>query len=161
MKHNFYKIGTEWVNIDPLTILYKSDFTHSQRYEDCIKKGKSNIDRYVDENKTMLALISEGGRRNDYALRQIIYRNACSSLKLNRLQTEGRDYYRNEVIKRIKEAITSEYANLPEFFRNAYSIDDIVLSYYNKVTADCKNEINRAATDYFYKAMRMHINGII
>ena len=161
MKNTYRKIGKEWVNLDPNDILWASDFIHSRHYEDCIGKGKSNIERYVNNNKTMLSLVSDSGYTNGYALRQLIYSNSALSAHVARLQTAGRRYYRNEAMNKIKAAIAHEYANLPEFFRSAYSLDDVALSYFNEVTADWKNQINKAATAYFYRAMRVYIDSII
>ena len=161
MTDTYPKIGTEWVNINPHDILRASDFIHSQYYEDCIKKGKSNIESYVNDNKTMLSLIIKNGGYNSYAIRQLIYHNSSLSSLTSRLQTEGRRYYHSEVIKRIKSAITSEYTNLPEFFRIAYSIDDVAHSYFYNTTADLTNEINKAATAYFYQSMRDYIYKIL
>ena len=161
MKDTYPKIGTEWVNINPHDILGTSDFINSPLYKDCIEKGKNNIERYINNNKTMLSLVSEQSYGDSYALRQLIYQNAVLSSIIDNLQKEGRYYYRNEAIKRIKEAIAPEYANLPEFFRNAYSIDDVTRSYFSKVTADLKNQVNKAATAYFYQNMRDHIRKII
>ena len=161
MKDTYPKIGTEWVNINPHDILGASDFIHSHYYEDCIEKGKNNIERYVNNNKTMLSLLSEQSYGDSYALRQIIYQNSSLSSLIDRLQTEGRRYYRNEAMDKIKAAIAPEYANLPEFFRIAYSIDDVVHSYFYDTTADLTNQINKASTAYFYQNMRDHIRKII
>ena len=161
MKNTYRKIGEEWVNLDPNDILWTSDFIHSGYYEDCITKGKGNIECYVNDNKTMLSLVSEGGYSNDYALRQLIYHNSCLSAFTARIQIAGRRYYRNEAMSKIKAAIAHEYANLPEFFRKAYSLDDIARSYLNEATENWTNEINKAATAYFYQAMRKYINSII
>ena len=161
MKDTYRKIGTEWVNIDPYDILWNSDFINSPLYKDCIERGKSNIEHYVNNNKTMLSLVSEQSYGDSYALRQLIYHNSYLSSLICRLQTEGRRRYRMEAMDKIKAAIAPEYANLPEFFRNAYSIDDVARSYFNKVTADLKNQINKASTAYFYQNMRDHIRKII
>ena len=161
MKDTYRKIGTEWVNIDPHDILETSDFINSSLYKNCIERGKSNIERYVNNNKTMLSMVSEQSYGDNYALRQLIYQNAVLSSIIDNLQKEGRYYYRNEAIKRIKEAIAPEYANLPEFFRIAYSIDDVAHSYFYDTTADLTNQINKAATAYFYQNMRDHIRKII
>ena len=161
MIDTYPKIGTEWVNINPHNILLTSDFIHSHFYEDCIEKGKNNIERYVTNNKTMLSLLSEQSYGDSYALRQIIYQNSSLSSLIDRLQTEGRRYYRNEAMDKIKAAIAPEYANLPEFFRIAYSIDDVVHSYFYDTTADLTNQINKASTAYFYQNMRDHIRKII
>lgn len=161
MIDTYRKIGTEWVNISPNDILGASDFIHSQYYEDCIKKGKSNIEHYVNNNKTMLSLVVNNGGYNCYALRQLIYHNSSLSSLTSRLQTEGRRYYHSEAIKRIKSAITSEYTNLPEFFRIAYSIDDVAHSYFYNTTPDLTNQINKAATAYFYQSMRDYIYKIL
>lgn len=161
MTDTYPKIGTEWVNINPHDILWTSDFISSPFYKDCIEKGKSSIERYVNNNKTMLYLVSDNCYRNRYALRQLIYQNSCLSSLTCRLQTEGRHYYYNEAIKKIKAAIASEYTNLPEFFHIAYSIDDVAHSYFYNTTADLTNQINKAATAYFYQVMREYINSII
>ena len=161
MKDTYPKIGTEWVNIDPHDILETSDFINSPLYKNCIERGKSNIEHYVNNNKTMLSLVSEQSYGDNYALRQLIYQNAVLSSIINNLQKEGRYYYRNEAIKRIKEAIAPEYANLPEFFRIAYSIDDVAHSYFYNAIPDLTNQINKAATAYFYQNMRDHIRKII
>lgn len=161
MKDTYRKIGTEWVNINPHDILGTSDFINSQFYKDCIEKGKSNIERYVNNNKTMLSLVINNGDYNSYAIRQLIYHNSYLSSFICRLQTEGRRYYHNEAIKKIKEAIAPEYANLPEFFRIAYSIDDVAHSYFYNTTADLTNQINKAATAYFYQSMRDYIYKIL
>ena len=161
MKDTYRKIGTEWVNIDPYDILWNSDFINSPLYKDCIEKGKSNIEHYVNNNKTMLSLIIHNGGYNSYAIRQLIYHNSYLSSLICRLQTEGRRRYRMEAMDKIKAAIAPEYANLPEFFRNAYSIDDVARSYFNKVTADLTNQINKAATAYFYQSMRDYIYKIL
>ena len=161
MKDTYRKIGTEWVNINPKYILEDSDFINSPLYKDCIEKGKNNIERYVNNNKTMLFMVSEQSYGDNYALRQLIYQNAVLSSIIDDLQKEGRYRYRNETMDKIKAAIAPEYANLPEFFRNAYSIDDIASSYFSKATADLKNQINKASTAYFYQNMRDHIRKII
>lgn len=161
MTDTYRKIGTEWVNINPHDILWTSDFISSPFYKDCIEKGKSNIERYVNDNKDMLSLIIKSGGYNAYALRQLIYQNSCLSSLTCRLQTEGRYYYHNEAIKKIKEAIAPEYANLPEFFRIAYSIDDVAHSYFYNTTTDLTNQINKTATAYFYEAMRQYIYSIL
>ena len=161
MKDTYRLIGDTWVNINPHDILSTSDFIHSSNYEDCIEKGKSSIGSYVNNNKTMLSLVSDNDYSNGYVLRQLIYRNSCLSSITDRLQKEGRYYYRCEAIKRIREAIAPEYANLPEFFRSAYCIDDIVLNYFCEATADWKNQINKASTAYFYQSMRDYIRKII
>ena len=161
MKDTYRKIGTEWVNIDPHDILWNSDFINSPVYKNCIEKGKSNIEHYVNNNKTMLSLVSEQSYGDNYALRQLIYQNAVLSSIIGRLQTEGRRRYRNEAMDKIKAAIAPEYANLPEFFRIAYSIDDVVHSYFYDTTADLTNQINKASTAYFYQVMREYINSII
>lgn len=161
MKDTYRKIGTEWVNIDPYDILWNSDFINSPLYKDCIEKGKSNIERYVNNNKTMLSLVSEQSYGDNYALRQIIYQNSAIHSFIDSLQKEGRRRYRNEVMDKIKAAIAPEYANLPEFFRIAYSIDDVVHSYFSDTTADLTNQINKAATAYFYQNMRDYIRKII
>lgn len=161
MKDTYRKIGTEWVNIDPHDILWNSDFINSPLYKSCIERGKSNIERYVNNNKTMLSMVSEQSYGDNYALRQLIYQNAVLSSIIDDLQKEGRRRYRNEAMNKIKAAISPEYANLPEFFRNAYSIDDVTRSYFSKVTADLKNQINKASTAYFYQNMRDHIRKII
>ena len=161
MKDTYPKIGTEWVNIDPHDILETSDFINSPLYKDCIERGKSNIERYVNNNKTMLSLVINNGGYNSYAIRQLIYHNSSLSSLTGRLQTEGRRYYHSEVIKRIKSAITSEYTNLPEFFRIAYSIDDVAHSYFYNTIPDLTNQINKAATAYFYQSMRDYIYKIL
>ena len=161
MTDTYRKIGTEWVNINPHDILGTSDFIHSPLYKDCIEKGKSSIERYVNNNKTMLALVSDSCYRDRYALRQLIYQNSCLSSLTCRLQTEGRRYYHNEAINKIKSAIASEYTNLPEFFRIAYSIDDVAHSYFYNTIPDLTNQINKVATAYFYQVMREYINSII
>ena len=161
MTDTYRKIGTEWVNINPHDILGTSDFIHSPFYNDCIEKGKSSIERYVNNNKTMLALVSDNGYCNSYALRQLIYQNSSLSSLTCRLQTEGRHYYHNEAIKKIKSAIASEYTNLPEFFRIAYSIDDVAHSYFYNAIPDLTNQINKVATAYFYQNMRDYIRKII
>ena len=161
MTDTYRKIGTEWVNIDPKNILLASDFINTPLYKNCIEKGKSSIERYVNDNKDMLSLIIKNGGYNAYALRQLIYHNSFLSSLISRLQTEGRHYYRNEAIKKIKEAIAPEYANLPEFFRIAYSIDDVAHSYFYDTTADLTNQINNAATAYFYQVMREYIYSIL
>lgn len=161
MKDTYRKIGTEWVNIDPHDILETSDFINSPLYKNCIERGKSNIEHYVNNNKTMLSLVSKQSYGDNYALRQLIYQNAVLSSIINDLQKEGRYRYRNEAMDKIKAAIAPEYANLPEFFRIAYSIDDVVHSYFYDTTADLTNQINKAATAYFYQVMREYINSII
>lgn len=161
MKDTYRKIGTEWVNINPHDILGTSDFIHSPFYKDCIEKGKSNIERYVNNNKTMLSLVINNGGYNSYAIRQLIYHNSYLSSLICRLQTEGRRYYHNEAINKIKSAIASEYTNLPEFFRIAYSIDDVAHSYFYNSIPDLTNQINKAATTYFYQSMRDYIYKIL
>lgn len=161
MTDTYPKIGTRCVDINPHYILRTSDFINSPFYKNCIEEGKSNIERYVNSNKTMLSLVYEKSYGDNYALRQLIYRHSALSSLTGRLQTKGRHYYHSEVIKRIKEAIAPEYANLPEFFRIAYSIDDVAYSYFYNTTADLTNEINKAATAYFYKVMREYISKII
>ena len=161
MKDTYRKIGTEWVNIDPHDILWNSDFINSPLYKDCIEKGKSNIEHYVNNNKTMLSLVSEQSYGDSYALRQLIYQNSCLSSLICRLQTEGHRRYCNEAMDKIKAVIAPEYANLPEFFRISYSIDDVVHSYFYYTTADLTNQINKASTAYFYQNMRDHIRKII
>ena len=161
MKNTYRKIGENWVNLNPQTILWERDFINSQYYTDCIEKGKSNIERFINNNKTMLSLASESGYNNDYAVRQLIYNNSYLSSMTARLQTAGRLHYRDKAINDIKKAITLEYEKLPKFFRDAYSIEDIARSYFDEVTADWKKEINKAATAYFYWAMRNYINEII
>ena len=161
MKDTYRKIGTEWVNIDPHDILWNSDFINSPLYKNCIERGKSNIERYVNNNKTMLSMVSEQSYGDNYALRQLIYQNAVLSSIIDDLQKEGRRYYHNEAIKKIKEAIAPEYANLPEFFRIAYSIDDVAHSYFYNTILDLTNQINKTSTAYFYQNMRDHIRKII
>ena len=161
MTDTYPKIGTKLVNINPHDILWNSDFINSPLYKDCIERGKSNIEYYVNNNKTMLSLIIKNGGYNSYAIRQLIYHNSSLSSLICRLQTEGRRYYHNEAIKKIKEAIAPEYANLPEFFRIAYSIDDVVHSYLYNTTPDLTNQINKAATAYFYQNMRDYIYKIL
>ena len=104
MKDTYRKIGTEWVNIDPYDILWTSDFTNSPLYKDCIERGKSNIEHYVNNNKTMLSLVSEQSYGDNYALRQLIYQNAVLSSIIDDLQKEGRRRYRNETMDKIKAA---------------------------------------------------------
>ena len=161
MKDTYPKIGTEWVNINPHDILWNSDFINSPFYKNCIERGKSNIEHYVNNNKTMLSLVSEQSYGDSYALRQLIYQNAALSSIIYDLQKEGRRCYRNEAIDKIKAAIAPEYAKLPEFFRIGYSIDDVAYSYFYDTTADLTNQINKAATAYFYQVMREYINSII
>jgi hypothetical protein len=161
MKNTYRKIEENWVNLDPRDILWESTFIHTKYYEDCIEKGKSNIEHYVNKNKAMLSLVADGGYGNEYALRQLIYRNSYLSGYTARLQTAGRRYYREEAMKKIKEAIAPVYAKLPEFFRNAYSLDDVARSYLNEATADWTSQINKAATAYFYRTMRNYIHNII
>jgi hypothetical protein len=161
MKNTICKIGEQWLDLNPNNFLWEREFINSHYYTSCIEKGKSNIERFVNNNKTMLSLVSESGYRNDYALRQIIYNNSYLSAMTARLQTAGRRYYRNQAIDHIKTVIASEYENLPKFFRDAYSIDDIALSYFNKATADWGKEINKLSTAYFYQTMRRYIETLI
>ena len=161
MTDTYPKIGTAWVNINPHDILWTPEFIHSRYYEGYIEKGKSNIEHYVNNNKTMLSLIINNGGYNSYAIRQLIYHNSSLSSLTGRLQTEGRRYYHSEAIKRIKSAITSEYTNLPEFFRIAYSIDDVAHSYFYNTIPDLTNQINKEATAYFYQSMRDYIYKIL
>jgi hypothetical protein len=161
MKDTYRKIGENWVNFNPIDVLWNSDFINSDTYQRCIESGKSNIAHYVNNNKTMLSLILEGGCGNEYALRQLIYRNSYLSGCVTRLQAIGRRYYRDEVMRKLRTAIVPEYANLPVFFRSVYPIDNVAETYFREVTRDMTSQINKAATDYFYQAMRGYIQSIL
>lgn len=162
MKKTCYKIGEKFVNLNPVDILSNPEFCHSDFYDVYIGKGKGNIEYWVNKNKTMFSLVADNNyTSNYYALHQLIYNISGISSITTRLQKLGRDYYRNEAMNRIKASIASDYETLPEFIRSAYSIDDIAFTFYSKVTKDLKNQINRAATEYFYREMRKFIKTIV
>ena len=146
-------IGEKWINTDVDRNLRNADFYNSKDYQRLLGICTERIQRWVENNGDLIGALNNT-RASSFGARQIAYADCCIGTYINKIQTIGRYTYKKELSKQVAEAMSAEYANLPEFARTAYSLDDYVANYVNEIMKKNKNAINRGASDWVYHEMR-------
>ena len=146
-------IGEKWISTDVDRNLRNAEFYNSKEYIRLRDICTERIKRWVEDNSDLIGALNNT-RSSSFGARQIAYADCGVGTYINKIQTLGRYTYKNELRKQVAEALATEYANLPEFARTAYSLDDYVANYVNEIMKKNKNEINRGASAWAYSEMR-------
>lgn len=147
-------IGEKWISTDVDRNLRNADFYNSKEYQRLLNICTERVQRWVENNSDLIGALKSRYSPAAFGARQIAYAECGIGTYINKIQTLGRYTYKNELRKQVAEALSAEYANLPEFARTAYSLDDYVANYANEIMKKNKNEINRGASAWAYSEMR-------
>ena len=149
-------IGETWVNTNVENVLAKAEFYSTDFYKDKIETAKRRIDHWIDRETELLNHLEKRYVTN-YVICQMIYTDCGIGSYANKLQASGRRIYKRALIETIKEIIAPEYAKLPDFAKEGYSLDDYALRYADSIMKKDINKINREITKHFYAVLRNEI----
>ena len=146
-------IGEKWISTDVYSNLSNAEFCNSKEYVRLRDICTERVTSWVEHNSKLVDTLHDA-HSSSFGARQIVYADCGISTYINKIQTLGRYTYKNELRKQVAEALATEYANLPEFARTAYSLDDYVANYVDEIMKKNKNKINRGASAWVYSEMR-------
>lgn len=152
-------IEKNWIDTDTQHLLNSADFYGNEEYRYLFNICVERIKTWVMCNKNLLTELKNSSfDHSPFSIRQMAYGDSKVSSYVRSIQTLGRKIYRAELYKRIAEILTEEYAKLPEFARQTYSLDDYVESYVVNFMRENKKKIGQLASAQVYGAMRNIIN---
>lgn len=146
-------IGEKWINTDVDHNLRNKDFYNGKDYQRLLNICTERITRWVENNDDLIGALNNA-RSTSYGARQIAYVDCGVGTCIRKIQTLGRHAYAAELRKQVAEALAEEYAKLPEFARQAYSLDNYVENFVSEHMKKNKNKINREISARAYNEMR-------
>ena len=146
-------IGKKWINTDANRSLNNNDFYNSKDYQRLLNICTERVTRWVELNGDLIGALNNA-RCTSYAARQIAYADCGVGTYIGKIQVLGRYAYKAELRRQVAEAFAEEYAKLPEFARQAYSLDNYVESFVGEYMEKNKNKINREISAHAYNEMR-------
>ena len=150
-------IGEKWISTDVCRNLTNNDFYNSKEYQRLLNICTERVTRWVERNSELVDTLHDA-HCGSYGARQIIYADCGISTYIGKIQSLGRYAYGAELCKQVAEALAEEYVKLPEFARQAYSLDNYVGSFVNEYMSKNKNQINREISAHAYGSMRKIID---
>lgn len=150
-------IGEEWISTDVDRYLSNKDFYNSKDYIRLRDICTERIQRWVEHNGDLIGALNNTPFTS-YGARQIAYADCDVGTYIKKIQVLGRYAYKAELRKQVAEALAEEYAKLPEFARQAYSLDNYVENFVSEIMKKNKNQINREISARAYNEMRRILN---
>jgi hypothetical protein len=146
-------IGEKWISTDVDRNLSNKDFYSSKDYQRLLNICTDRVTRWVEHNGDLIGALNNT-RCTSYGARQIAYADCGVGTYIGKIQQLGRHAYAAELRKQVAEALAEEYAKLPEFARQAYSLDNYVENFVSEHMKKNKNKINREISARAYNEMR-------
>ena len=146
-------IGEKWISTDVDRNLSNKDFYNSKEYLRLLNTCTERVTRWVENNGDLIGALNNT-RAGSFGARQIAYADCGVGTYINKIQVLGRYAYKAELRKQVAEALAEEYAKLPEFARQAYSLDNYVENFVSEIMKKNKNQINCEISARAYSEMR-------